>query len=343
MSASEDLSQTLKRLAGGARLTADESATAVGAMIAGEASPVQISSFLTALALRGPSIDEIAGGARALRAQMVRITAPKGAIDVVGTGGDGHGTLNVSTATALVLAGAGVPVAKHGNRAMSSRTGAADVLEALGVKLDLTPTSQETCLRDAGLCFLFAQLHHPALKHVGPIRRELGFRTIFNLLGPLANPAGVTRQLLGVYDAAWVEPVAQTLKTLGSEKAWVVHGSDGIDEIALSGPTKVAALENGAVRVFEVTPEEAGLTRAPLSALKGGEPPENAKAVRALLAGEQGPYRDVVLLNAAAALIVADKVQTLREGVSVAARAIDDGKAQAALEKLIRISQAGQQ
>ncbi len=343
MSTGADLAPLLKSLATGGKLSADDIALVFEAMFKGEATSVQIASFLTALTLRGPTVEEIAAAARVMRAHMVPVKAPDGAIDVVGTGGDGQATLNVSTATSLVVAACGVCVAKHGNRAMSSRSGAADVLEALGVKLDLSPAQQELSLREAGVCFLFAQGHHPALKHVGPVRRELGFRTIFNLLGPLANPAGVKRQLLGVYDSAWVEPVAHTLAALGSERAWVVHGSDGIDEITLSGPTKVAALENGHVRTFEVTPEDAGLDRQPLSALKGGDAQANAVALRALLHGENGAYRDVVLLNSAAALIIAGKASTLREGAALAAAAIDDGRAKKALEKLAAVSQGAAQ
>jgi anthranilate phosphoribosyltransferase len=339
MSTGADLAPLLKHLATGEKLSPDEIALVFGAMFKGEASPVQMASFLTALTVRGPSVEEIAAAARVMRSHMIPVQAPEGAIDVVGTGGDGQSTLNVSTATSLVVAACGVCVAKHGNRAMSSRSGAADVLEALGVKLDLSPAQEEISLRDAGICFLFAQGHHPALKHVGPVRRELGFRTLFNLLGPLANPAGVKRQLLGVYDAAWVEPVARTLAALGSERAWVVHGSDGIDEISLSGPTKVAALENGAVRSFEVVPEDAGLDRKPLSALKGGDPQTNAAAVRRLLDGEKSAFRDVVLLNAAAALIVAGKTSHLRGGVALAAASIDNGGAKKVLEKLVAVSQ----
>jgi anthranilate phosphoribosyltransferase len=275
-----------------------------------------------------------------MRASMHKVAAPPGAIDLCGTGGDGHGTLNVSTAAAFVVAACGVPVAKHGNRNMSSRTGTADVLEALGVKIDLDARAAERCLREAGLSFLFAQAFHPAVKHVAPVRKELGFRTIFNLLGPICNPAGVPRQLLGIYARSWIEPIAHVLAKLGTEKAWVVHGSDGLDEMTTTGITHVAVLEHGKVTMREIAPEDAGLKRTTLAALKGGAPAENAAALRALLDGARGAYRDIVLLNAAAALIVADKASDLKEGTALAADAIDTGRAKAALAKLVAVSQS---
>jgi anthranilate phosphoribosyltransferase len=268
----------------------------------------------------------------------VKVDAPIDAIDMCGTGGDNHGTLNVSTAASFVVAACGVPVAKHGNRAMSSRTGAADVLESLGVALSLKEGGAEACFREAGLCFLFAQAYHPAMRHVGPVRKELGFRTIFNLLGPLSNPAGVKRQLLGVFDSAWTEPLAQTLAALGTEKAWVVHGSDGLDEITIAGSTLVVALENGTCHTFEIMPEKAGLMRAPLSDIKGGTPPENAAAIRATFGGAPGAFRDIVLLNAAAALLIAEKCKNLRDGALRAAAAIDNGGALQALDRLVAVS-----
>ena len=338
---SEDfLAPILKRLAAHENLTADEATEVFTAMMEGSVAPSRVAAILTAIAMRGPSIDEITGGARALRGHAVRVEAPEGAIDLCGTGGDNSGTLNVSTAVSFVVAGSGVPVAKHGNRAMSSRTGAADVLEALDISLVLKEGGVEACFREAGLCFLFAQAHHPAMRHVAPIRKELGFRTIFNVLGPLSNPAGVTRQLLGVYDAEMVVPLARALQALGAEKAWVVHGSDGLDEISIGDKTAVAALENGEIRTFEVMPEKAGLLRAPLSAIKGGTPQENAAAVTGVLGGAEGAFREIVLLNAAAALVVADKAENLREGVQMAARAIASGDAARALEKLAAVSRA---
>lgn len=332
------LAAVLRRLSAGETLSTEDATFVFTVMMEGNVSPARIAAILTAIAMRGPALEEIVGGARALRSHAVRVDAPDNAIDLCGTGGDNHGTLNISTAVSFVVAACGVPVAKHGNRAMSSRTGAADVLEALGVSLVLKDGGAQACFREAGLCFLFAQTHHPAMRHVGPVRKELGFRTIFNLLGPLSNPAGVKRQLLGVYDAAWIEPLAHTLQALGTEKAWVVHGSDGLDEITISGSTDVAVLENGAVRTMQIMPEKAGLLRAPLSEIKGGTPPENAAAIRATLGGASGAFRDIVLLNAAAALHIAEKCENLRDGAQLAAAAIDNGGATQALEKLVAVS-----
>jgi anthranilate phosphoribosyltransferase len=333
------LTAVIKRLSAGETLSTEDATFVFTAMMEGHVSPARIAAILTAIAMRGPALEEIVGGARALRSHAVRVDAPDDAIDLCGTGGDARGTLNISTAVSFVVAACGVPVAKHGNRAMSSRTGAADVLEALGVSLVLKDGGVKACFREAGLCFLFAQAHHPAMRHVGPVRKELGFRTIFNLLGPLSNPAGVKRQLLGVFDAAWIEPLARTLQALGTEKAWVVHGSDGLDEITIGGATEVAVLENGAVRTMEIMPEKAGLLRATLSEIKGGTPPENAAAIRATLGGASGAFRDIVLLNAAAALHIADKCENLRDGAQLAAAAIDNGGATQALEKLVAVSQ----
>lgn len=338
MTNDDGLSPLIRRLAARETLDAEEATRLFSAMMEGALSHVRIAAVLTAIAVRGPSVEEIAGGARALRAHATRVAAPEGAIDLCGTGGDNHGTLNVSTAVSFVVAACGVPVAKHGNRAMSSRTGAADVLEALGASLSFKPQGAEACLHEAGICFLFAQAHHPAMRHVGPVRKELGFRTIFNLLGPLSNPAGVTRQLLGVYELAWVEPVARTLQMLGAEKAWVVHGAEGLDEISIAGPTDVAALENGTIRRFQLVPEEAGLPRAPLDAIKGSTPQQNAAAIRALFAGAKGAFRDIVVLNAGAALIVADKCNTLKDGAGLARDAIDSGEAARRLDALIAVS-----
>ena len=333
-----DFSVLLKRVAAGKTLDAEASAAAFTQIMSGEVGEAQMAGFLTALALRKPTVEEITGAVTAMRAAMKRTHAPDGAIDLVGTGGDGHATLNISSATSFVVAACGVPIAKHGNRNMTSKSGAADVIEALGVKVDVTPEVAERCVNECGVSFLFAQGYHPAMKHVTPVRRALGFRTIFNLLGPLSNPAGVKRQLLGVYALEWLEPVAHVLASHGAEKAWVVHGQDGLDEMSISGPTYVAKLENGQVSTTTVTPDDAGLPTHPLQAVKGGEAPENAAALLRLLEGETGAYRDIVLLNAAAALIVGDKAETLRQGVDIAAKAIDSGAAKAVLTKLIAVS-----
>jgi anthranilate phosphoribosyltransferase len=335
---SEDFSPFLKRVAGGETLDEESSARAFVAIMAGDVGEIQIAAFLTALAVRKPTIGEIAGAVKAMRAAMQTLEAPTGALDLVGTGGDGHGTLNISSAASFVAAACGVPIAKHGNRNMSSRTGAADVLEALGVKIALSPEAAHDCIEKTGVCFLFAQSFHPAMKHVTPVRRALGFRTIFNLLGPLSNPANVKRQLLGVYALEWMEPVAKVLAMLGAEKAWVVHGNDGLDEMSISDITHVAVLDRGRVEVRTVAPEDAGLPRWPLAAIKGGGAPENAAALTRLLDGEHGAYRDIVLLNTAAALVIADKAGDLRQGALLAAKAIDKGAAKRVLEKLIAVS-----
>jgi anthranilate phosphoribosyltransferase len=305
--------------------------------MAGEVSDIRIAAFVSALAARKPTINEIVGAVRTMRSAMTTIEASPYAIDLCGTGGDGAGTVNISTACAFVVSSCGVPVAKHGNRNMSSKSGTADCLEALGVKIDLSPADASRCLREVGLCFLFAQTFHPAMKHAARVRQALGFRTIFNLLGPLSNPARVRRQLVGVYDREWVEPLADALARLGTEGAWVVHG-DGLDEVAISGPTLVAVLADGKVSVREIGPEDAGISWSPLSALAGGSAAENAAALKRLLAGETGAYRDIVLINSAAALIVAGKVPDLKAGVALAASAIDKGEARAKLDKLIAIS-----
>jgi len=290
------------------------------------------------LRVRGETVEEITGAARAMRAKARPVKAPPGAIDTVGTGGDGVGTFNVSTATALVVAGCGVPVAKHGNRAFSSKSGSADVLAALGVNLEAEPDVLEDALREANLCFMMAPRHHGAMRHVAGTRVELGTRTIFNILGPISNPAGVKRQLVGVFSKDWLSPIAQVLGKLGSERAWVVHGSDGLDEITLTGPTRVAELLDGTVRTFDVTPEDAGLPRRSLDQLKGGDAEFNAAAMRDMLDGAPGAFRDFVLLNAAAALIIAGKAKGLRSGADMAASAIDAGKAKRALSLLVDIS-----
>jgi len=327
------LKPVLARLAAGEKLAESEAEHAFGIIMAGEATPAQIAGLLMAMRVRGETVAELTGAVRAMRARMTAIEAPEGAIDIVGTGGDASGSLNISTATALVVAGCGVPVAKHGNRALSSRSGAADALSALGVNLDVPLDRLESVLAKAGMVFLMAPRHHSALRHAAGPRVELGTRTIFNLLGPLANPARVKRQLTGAYHRDWLRPMAETLARLGTERAWLVHGQ-GLDEIALSGETHVVSLDNGTIREFTITPEDAGLRRAPPEAIRGGEPAENALALSALLAGTPGPYRDVVLLNAAAALVVAGRTDDLRAGAEAAARSIDSGAAAAVLARL---------
>jgi anthranilate phosphoribosyltransferase len=327
------LKPVLARLAAGATLAESEAEAAFGIIMAGEATPAQIAGLLMAMRVRGETVAELTGAVRAMRARMTAIEAPAGTMDIVGTGGDGSGSLNISTATGLVVAGCGVPVAKHGNRALSSKSGAADALAALGVNLDVPLDRLEAVLAASGMVFLMAPRHHASMRHAAGPRVELGTRTIFNLLGPLANPARVKRQLTGAFSPAWLRPMAETLARLGTEAAWVVHGQ-GLDEIALSGETQVAALEGGAIREFTISPEDAGLERAPAAAIHGGEPAENAAALLALLAGAPGAYRDIVLLNAAAALVVAGRAAKLREGAALAARAIDSGAASAVLGRL---------
>lgn len=338
MSKTISFAELLARVTDGQSLSMDDSTHAIGAIMAGDVTPPDMAAFLSAQAKRNPSVDEIIGGAHAMRAAMRTIQAPPGAIDLCGTGGDGHGTVNISTACAFVVAACGVPVAKHGNRSASSRTGTADVLETLGVKIDIPPERAQTCLKEAGLCFLFAPAYHIAMKHVAPVRKELGFRTLFNLLGPVCNPAHVRHQLLGVYAKEWVEPIAHVLTGLGAERAWVVHGSDGLDELTTTGITHAAILENGTITLRDIAPEDAGLRRAQLSDLKGGERDENAAALTRLLDGEPGAFRDIVLLNAAAALNIAGKADNLRDGAALAANAIDNGAAKNTLARLVRTS-----
>jgi anthranilate phosphoribosyltransferase len=327
----------LAKAATGGILSRDEAHDAFGIIMSGEATPGQIGALLMALRVRGEHVSEISGAVSAMRARMVTVEAPETAIDIVGTGGDNSHSVNISTASAFVAAACGVPVAKHGNRGLSSLTGAADVLMALGVKIDLPPEQIGACIREAGVGFMFAPAHHPAMRHVGPVRAELGTRTIFNLLGPLSNPAGVRRQMVGVFAPEWVEPVAETLLALGAERAWVAHG-DGLDEITTTGETRIAALADGAVRVFTVTPEEVGLARHTREDLRGGDAAFNAAALRAVLDGRHGAYRDTVLMNAAAGLVVAGTTTDLAAGVRLAAEAIDDGRAVAVLERLVEVS-----
>ncbi len=335
-----DLKPLIARVATGAALTRAEAEQAFDIIMSGAATPAQIGGFLMALRVRGETVDEIAGAVSTMRAKMLRVVAPAEAIDVVGTGGDAKGTHNISTASAFVVAGAGVPVAKHGNRALSSKSGAADVLVALGVKIEQTPDGVSRCIREAGIGFMFAPAHHSAMKHVGPSRTELGTRTIFNLLGPLSNPAGVKRILLGVYSPQWVKPLAEVLGSLGTETAWVVHGAGGVDEISTAGPTEVAELRNGAVRTFTIKPGDVGLAEAPLDAVKGGDAAFNAQAIRDVLGGAKGPLRDVILLNAGAALVVAGVAKDLPAGIQLAAKSIDSGAAKARLERLVQVSNA---
>ncbi len=334
----ESFKSYLAKVATGASLTRDEAQDAFDDLLSGEVTPAQGGAFLMALRVRGEALDEIVGAVSAMRGRMLRVSAPPEAIDIVGTGGDHSGSYNISTLAAIIVASCGVPVAKHGNRAASSKSGTADVLAALGVKLGLDAAGLERCLKEAGLCFMFAQTHHAAMRHVAPVRVELGTRTIFNLLGPLSNPAGATNQLLGVFSEAWLEPLTQVLKELGSRKVWTVHGSDGLDEMTTTGPTLVAALENGAIRRFTVTPDEVGLPTAKPEDLKGGDPEHNAAQLRAVLDGARIPYRDVALLNAAASLVIADQAANLRDGLDRATRALDSGASKATLERLVRVS-----
>jgi anthranilate phosphoribosyltransferase len=334
----DEFKALIAKVATGASLTREESASAFDRMMSGEATPSQMGGLLMGLRVRGETVDEITGAVTTMRAKMLGVKAPADAVDVVGTGGDASGSYNISTCAAFILAGCGVPVAKHGNRALSSKSGAADVLQALGVKIDLNSEQVGRCIRDAGIGFMFAPAHHPAMKNVGPTRVELGTRTIFNLLGPLSNPAGVKRQMIGTFSRHWIEPMAQVLANLGSESIWVVHGSDGLDEITTSGATSVAELKDGKIRTFDITPEDAGLPRAKAEALRGGDADHNAKALLDVLKGKPGPFRDVAMLNAAAALIVAGKAKDLKDGAAIATKAIDSGEAEGRLDRLIAVS-----
>lgn len=328
----------IAKIAAGSPLSREDAAAAFDQLLSGAATPAQIGAFLMALRVRGESVDEIAGAVTAMRAKMVRVEAPEDAIDIVGTGGDASGSYNVSTCAAFIVAGAGVKVAKHGNRALTSKSGAADVLMALGVKIDTPPDVISRCISEAGLGFMFAPAHHGAMKHVGPVRLELGTRTIFNLLGPLSNPAGVRRQLLGVFAPQWLEPLVEVLRSLGSTRVIAVHGSDGLDELTTTAESHVVSLENGTITRSTVAPEDIGLRRVSAEALKGGDGVHNAKALRAVLEGEKTAYRDIAILNAAASLMVAGRASGLPEGAALAATSIDSGAARARLDKLIEIS-----
>jgi anthranilate phosphoribosyltransferase len=336
----DEFKALIGKVATGAALTREEAASAFDVMMAGEATPSQMGALLMGLRVRGETVDEITGAVTTMRARMLKVEAPPDAIDVVGTGGDASGSYNISTCAAFIVAGAGVPIAKHGNRALSSRAGAADVLTALGVRIDLAPDVISRCIKEAGIGFMFAPAHHPAMKHVGPTRVELATRTIFNLLGPLSNPAGVKRQMVGVFSRQWIEPLAHVLKNLGSERAYIVHGSDGLDEITTTGPTSVAALEDGAVKTFDIAPEEVGLPKAKAEALRGGDAQSNAAALLAVLKGTKGPFRDIAVFNAAAALLVAGRAKTLKEGVSLARKSLETGEAEGRLDRLIHVSNA---
>lgn len=336
----DELKPLIAKVANGTALTRDEAALAFEHIMAGRATPSQMGALVMAMRVRGETIDEITGAVVAMRARMRGVSAPPGAVDILGTGGDGSGSYNISTCAAFIVAGAGVPVAKQGNRALSSRCGAADVLAALGVRIDLEPEQVGRCVAEAGIGFMFAPGHHPATRHVGPTRVELGTRTIFNLLGPLTNPAGVRRQLVGVYAREWVEPVAEVLRNLGSVRVYVVHGADGLDEISTTGPTTVAELDRGVIRTFEVTPEDVGIARVAPEALRGGDAAGNAAALLAVLADEPGPYRDIAAFNAAAALVVAGRAADLSEGTKIATDSLASGAADAALRRLIAVSNA---
>ena len=333
-----DIKGALAKIASRQDLTGEEMRSVMTTIMSGEATPSQIGAFLMGLRVKGETVGEIAAAVSILREKMVPVAAPEDVIDIVGTGGDGAETLNISTGTAFVVAAAGIPVAKHGNRAISSKSGASDVLQALGVKIDLTPERISRCITEAGIGFMFAPAHHPAMKHVGPSRSEIGTRTMFNLLGPQSNPAGARRYMLGVYSKQWVEPVAAALLANRAISAWVIHGDSGIDELSTTGPSFVASIKGGNLTSFEVTPEDAGLKRATLADLKGADPAYNAGRLRTMLEGARDPYRDIVLMNAAAAFIVAGRADTLKLGVDLAAQEIDSGRAKATLAKLISVS-----
>lgn len=332
-----ELKPLIAKVANGESLNREDARTAFDILMSGEATPSQIGGFLMALRVRGETVDEIVGAVSSMRARMLPVSAPANAIDIVGTGGDGIGTYNISTLASIIVAGTGLPVAKHGNRALSSKSGTADALSALGVKLDIGPDLIARCIAEAGLGFMFAQMHHSAMRHVGPSRVELGTRTIFNLLGPLSNPAGAKRQLLGVFSPRWLVPLAEVLRDLGSESIWVVHG-DGMDEVTTTGVTHVAALEDGKIRTFDLTPKDFGVDVAAMADLKGGDGIANAAALRDVLSGKRNAYRDVSLCNAAAALVIAGRAETLGQAMAIVSEALDSGAAAAALDRLVLVS-----
>ena len=333
-----ELKPIIAKAADGKPLTRDEAKAAFNIMMSGDATPSQIAGLLMALRVRGETVDEITGAVEIMREKMIRVNAPSNAIDIVGTGGDASGSYNISTCAAIVAAGAGLKVAKHGNRALSSRSGAADVLMALGVKIDLPPEKIGECIAEAGVGFMFAPAHHASMKYVGPTRVELGTRTIFNLLGPLSNPAGVKKQITGVFSKAWVEPLAHVLKNLGSDACWICHGEGGLDEIVPTGTTWISELKNGKITGFEATPETVGLKRSKLEDLKGGDAAQNATALRGVLQGEKSAFRDAVVMTTGAALLMDNKAKNYADGVRMAEKAIDNGSALASLEKLIKVS-----
>ncbi len=336
----ESFKPLIAKVAAGAQLTRAEAASAFDAMLSGDVTPAQMGGFLMALRVRGETVEEITGAVTAMRAKMLRVSAPAAAIDIVGTGGDGSGSYNVSTLASLIVAACGVPVAKHGNRAASSKSGTADALGALGVKIGLPPEGVERCLAQAGVGFMMAPTHHAAMRHVGPARVELGTRTIFNLLGPLSNPAGVRRQLIGVFSSTWLQPIAEVLRNLGSERVWVAYGSDGLDEITTTGKTEIVELKDGEIRAFDIAPEDVGLARADPAALRGGDPAHNAAALRAVVEGARNAYRDIAVFNAAAGLVIAEAARDLADGVAKAEKALDEGAVGATLDALVRVSNA---
>ncbi|WP_206378283.1 anthranilate phosphoribosyltransferase [Sneathiella limimaris] len=338
MDAMTSFKSLIAKIASGKSLSQQEAKEAFNIILSGDATPSQMGGFLMGLHIRGETADEMIGGVSVLREKAKYITAPEGAIDLVGTGGDGFGTLNISTAAAFVVAGAGVPVAKHGNKAASSRSGTADVQAELGINTECDLSLTEKAVHEAGIGFMVAYRHHGAMRHVGPTRTELGIRTIFNLLGVMSNPAAVKRQLTGVYDPRWMLPMAETLKELGSEHVWIMHGTDGLDELTTTAPSLVAELKDGKITEFEINPEDVGLPKAKMEDLIGGTPEQNAKALMALLQGEKGPYRDITLLNAAAGLIVGGKCTDLKDGIELASASIDSGKALNAMNELKRIT-----
>jgi anthranilate phosphoribosyltransferase len=334
----DDFKPFIAKVATGASLSREEARDAFDTILSGGVTNAQAAAFLMALRVRGETTEEISGAVGAMRGKMLTVKAPADAIDIVGTGGDASGSYNVSTLAAIITAACGVPVAKHGNRAASSKSGAADVLIALGVKVGLDPAATEACIAQAGVGFMFAPTHHASMRHVAPVRVELGTRTIFNLLGPLSNPAGVKKQLIGAFSETWLEPMVRVLASLGSTRVWAVHGSDGLDEITTTGPTRVVSLDNGKVESFTIAPEDVGLSRARPEDLRGGEPAQNAAALRAVLDGDKTAFRDIAALNAAAALVVAGRAGDLRDGFAQANAALDSGKAKATLAALVASS-----
>ncbi len=332
------LPDLIAKAANAESLDISEAEQAFEVMMSGTATNAQIAGLLMAMRVRGETVAEITGAAKTMRAKATPVQAPSGSIDMAGTGGTGLDTYNISTCASFVIAGAGIPVAKHGNRSASSKSGSADVLEALGVRLGIAPQQVSACISAANIGFMFAQSHHSAMKHVMPVRKELGIRTIFNLLGPLTNPAGAKNQVLGVFDKKWLEPIAQVLKNLGSETVWVVHGSDGMDEITTTGDTHVCQLKDGVINNFTISPADFGLAIAKPQDLAGGDAQQNAEAIREVLAGQKGSFRDIVLLNSAAALVVCQKANDLAEGLQQAALSIDNGQARQCLDRLVEIS-----